>query len=419
MPNNVRFTSLRFRHFTCFDDFQVSLTKTNVLVGANNCGKSTVIGAFRALAAGLTTARARPIASIIGPDGRRPGYRVPTEAIPISLANVHTNYAEVVSTVTFRLSNGNRLLLSFPDDEHCYLIPDTDGPRVRGPTIFRDAFPVTIGVVLVLGPVEHDEEIVQAETVRRSLATHRASRHFRNYWYQFPEQFDRFASMLSETWPRMELQRPHQVAQWDTKLAMFCSEHRVLRELYWAGSGFQIWCQLLTHVTRHSNVTLLIVDEPELYLHPDLQRRFVALVRSVDPDVLLATHSTEIIREVAPLTSCLLIRLHALRSAWEQLMAFVRPLNRSDLSTQRFLPTSRQRERYSTSRATTFVSSGCSHRSWASMILRSALLSLHFRSVVPRHHEWCATYRMGLLKLLVGTLPAPESLIVTSDPTRK
>jgi energy-coupling factor transporter ATP-binding protein EcfA2 len=44
----------------------------------------------------------------------------------------------------------------------------------------------------------------------------------------------------------------------------------------------------------------LVVDEPEIYLHPDLQRQLLALLKAAGPRLILATHSTEIIAEADP-----------------------------------------------------------------------------------------------------------------------
>ena len=81
---------------------------------------------------------------------------------------------------------------------------------------------------------------------------------------------------------------------------MFVLENRIPRELYWAGLGFQIWCQLLTHISRCSESDLLVVDEPEVYLHPEVQRQLLDILRKVHPDVVLATHSVEILGEADP-----------------------------------------------------------------------------------------------------------------------
>ena len=81
---------------------------------------------------------------------------------------------------------------------------------------------------------------------------------------------------------------------------MFCLERRISRELFWSGFGFQVWCQLLTHISRAWDASLLIVDEPEIYLHPDIQRQLLGILREIGPDILLATHSTEIMSEADP-----------------------------------------------------------------------------------------------------------------------
>ena len=72
------------------------------------------------------------------------------------------------------------------------------------------------------------------------------------------------------------------------------------RELYWAGLGFQVWCQLLTYISRYRDADLLVVDEPEVYLHPEVQRHLLGILRDAKPDILLATHSVEILGEADP-----------------------------------------------------------------------------------------------------------------------
>jgi hypothetical protein len=87
-----------------------------ILVGPNNCGKSTIIGALRTLDAAVRFARTRPPARLHIGDESVIGYRIPNESVPISLENVQTDYNGAESRVTFRLSSGNALALVFPDD---------------------------------------------------------------------------------------------------------------------------------------------------------------------------------------------------------------------------------------------------------------------------------------------------------------
>ena len=78
---------------------------------------------------------------------------------------------------------------------------------------------------------------------------------------------------------------------------MFCLEDRITRELYWTGYGFQVWCQLLSHIFRGQNRSMLIIDEPDIYLHPNPQRQLLSILKESGPDVLMATHSSEIVAE--------------------------------------------------------------------------------------------------------------------------
>ena len=66
----------------------------------------------------------------------------------------------------------------------------------------------------------------------------------------------------------MDIQRP-EIEDMTGELTMFCLEDRMTRELYWAGFGFQIWCQILTHLSRVDDSGLVVIDEPEVYLHPE------------------------------------------------------------------------------------------------------------------------------------------------------
>ena len=80
-------------------------------------------------------------------------------------------------------------------------------------------------------------------------------------------------------------------------IKMFCTEDRITREIAWIGSGFQVWCQMLTHLVAAQQSSIFLIDEPDIYLHPDLQRKLLALLADLGPDILLATHSTEIVSE--------------------------------------------------------------------------------------------------------------------------
>ena len=299
MPDTHHFTRVNFHRFKAFEKFRLNLRSFNILVGPNNAGKSTILAAFRILAAGMRRAATRKPQSVTGPHGRTIGHRVDLTKISVAEENLFWNYDESLpASVKFRLSNGNELLLYFPEHGSCFLIPIDPSRDVRTPAIFKSRFNCQIAFVPILGPVEHNERLYAKEAARLALFSYRAARNFRNIWYHYPDKFEDFRILLRETWSGMDIERPI-IELIDTKpvLYMFCPEERIPRELFWAGFGFQIWCQMLTHVVQARNASIFLIDEPDIYLHADLQRQLLSLLRNLGPDIVVATHSTEIITE--------------------------------------------------------------------------------------------------------------------------
>lgn len=296
---HMQVKKILFRNYKAFQNFTVNLSKFDVLVGPNNSGKSTVLSSFRLLAEGIRKAKVRKAEIVSSSDGDTWGYVLDLRDIPVSLENVaHDLDKSAQTSITFFLDNDGQLELFFPTDGGCHLIPRGKG-MVNTPMLFNKNYQLDVRTVPILGPVEHREEVYQKEAARLALLTTRASRNFRNIWYRFPEGFERFREMIKETWPGMDIQPPVMLYG-DGKpfLAMFCPEENIPREIFWAGFGFQIWCQLLTYILQANKGSILIIDEPDIYLHSDLQRQLVQILQSLDIQVLLATHSVEIITEV-------------------------------------------------------------------------------------------------------------------------
>jgi Predicted ATP-dependent endonuclease of the OLD family len=302
MSVSHNFTSARFKNFKAFKTYSISLRDFNVLVGPNNSGKSTILGAFRILSEALRKAHSKR-AELIRVLGRNTwGYSVSLEDLPVATENVFTDYNdEEPAVIDFRISNGNILKLIFPEVNKCCLVCETTGKQVKSTSDFKREFGVSIGFVPVLGPVEHKELLYQKEAARLALLSYRASRNFRNIWHHYPENFEEFRDYIKSTWPGMDIRRPEVDYRSEKPcLYMFCPEDRILREIFWAGFGFQVWCQMLTHIVNSKNDTLLIIDEPDIYLHSDLQRQLIHILKTLGPDILIATHSTEIISEAEP-----------------------------------------------------------------------------------------------------------------------
>ena len=131
MTDMLRFAKVDFRRFKAFEKFTLHLRNLNILVGPNNAGKSTILAAFRILAAAMRVANARKPTHVIGPDGEVPGYVIDLSSISVAEENIFYNYDESLSaTVEFTLSNRNAMLLHFPERGACSLILDTQNTLV-------------------------------------------------------------------------------------------------------------------------------------------------------------------------------------------------------------------------------------------------------------------------------------------------
>lgn len=294
-----RFTRVEFVRFKAFQRFTIQLKHFNILVGPNNAGKSTILAAFRILASAMRRAITRKAIWLQGISGATWGYEVDLSSISVAEENIFFNYDESeVAYVRFTLANKHTLTLYFPSQGICFLLPDALGKNYSNPANFRKHFDCPIGFVPILGPVDHHEILYEKEAARLALFNYRAARNFRNIWYHYPERFGDFRTLVCDTWPGMDILPPEIDRSHDRpRLHMYCPEKRIPRELFWSGFGFQVWCQMLTHLIQSRDVSIFLIDEPDIYLHSELQRQLLQLLRDLGPDVLLATHSTEIVAE--------------------------------------------------------------------------------------------------------------------------
>lgn len=296
----MEIASVRFRHFKGLRDHRVSLKRMNVLVGPNNAGKSSVLDAFRLLGAAVRHAKRRNPSNVIVDARPVFGWEVPPTTLPIPLVNAHSDSDEDTAagtSISFGMRDGGVLELLIRDGARCLLTVDVAGPRVSSAKAFRDRYPIEVLHFPTLGPLEEDEEMLQDEYVERNRSGRRSNRMFRNVWIRQPELFPRFKELVEGSWPGVTIKPAEIYGFAPARLEMFYGEKRRDREVSWAGYGFQVWLQLLTHLLAAEGATTLVVDEPEIYLHPDLQRRFFELLRHSDRQVVLATHSAEIVND--------------------------------------------------------------------------------------------------------------------------
>jgi hypothetical protein len=189
-----------------------------------------------------------------------------------------------------------------PREVGFFYLEISEDVQPRSPAVIKKHFtPIT--VVPVVTPLDRAEEMKNQNYVRAKANTRLASRHFRNHLRHLKTggDWDGFKSFASPWVPEIEL-LDVELDMAANRLSAFYLEQdsRVPKELAWAGDGLQIWLQLLWHVYRAQNSPTIVLDEPEVYLHPDLQRRLVRLLEGLEGQVILASHSADVISEARP-----------------------------------------------------------------------------------------------------------------------
>ena len=115
MSDLLDYTRVNFKRFKAFESFRLDLQHINIMVGPNNAGKSTILTAFRILAAGLRKARRYKPELVEGPDGPRYGYRVDLAALSVGDENIFFNYdVSQPASVTFTSDGKQETRVVFP-----------------------------------------------------------------------------------------------------------------------------------------------------------------------------------------------------------------------------------------------------------------------------------------------------------------
>ncbi len=294
-------SSIYFENFKVMEKYSISLQDFNILVGINNSGKSTILDSLRILqGAHRYASRFKPQYINLPNNKTVFGWEIPDSSIPILLINVQTNLTEEPAIIKYRFSSKKYLIIYLYKERQTILSYEIDGELLKTAVAFRDAFNLNLAIVPTLAPLEIEEDLVEPQYLNRWGGSRRASRLFRNIWFQSPDNFEEFKSKVESSWSGMSISKPEKADLFSKRLTMFFQENRITREICWAGFGFQVWLQLLTHIIKNKEADIIIIDEPEIYLHPDLQHKILQLLRETKAKILLATHSSEIINEAEP-----------------------------------------------------------------------------------------------------------------------
>jgi energy-coupling factor transporter ATP-binding protein EcfA2 len=296
--------TLRLRNFRAFADHTVPLKKLTLLVGENNAGKSTVVEALRLIA--IITHRYRRLSYKQVPAW----LEIPLIEVGVSPAlkysgihfdSMFHHYGDPPAVIDGVFADGCRIQVYIVDESRIHAVIRTRDNEIISSR--KQANGINIPLINIMpqaGPVQRSEGFLSPEYVRNAMSSSLAPLHFRNQLKVHYDLFEAFQQAVTETWPQVQVKELIGMRQVDKTLVLNVRNEGFVGEIATMGHGLQMWLQTMWFLTRAGHSHTIILDEPDVYMHPDLQRRLIRYLRGRYPQVIVTTHSVEIMSEAQP-----------------------------------------------------------------------------------------------------------------------
>jgi hypothetical protein len=292
----MRLEKLSLKDFGPFRRYSVTFVDEDqvciLLTGKNNEGKSSIINALKLLNAATKVINKTKQELIIRGAYYYRLLQQDTENILIGRM-IH-NYSENIAEIKGSFRDGLTITV-YLDPRKKLIYSEFEGYI---PKDVQNIF----GFIPQLGPINEDEDIIaNLFYLKASIESSLAPRHLRNHMYQIlsGDEFDLVKEIIKKSWQGIELIN-YELDIRRNKIYCYYKEDGVEREISWAGQGLQVWFQIVTHLVRLREASILILDEPEINLHPEKQNDLIRILKDYYANsIIIATHSMELMNNVS------------------------------------------------------------------------------------------------------------------------
>ena len=305
---------IEIQNFKRFGDKQrIRLDHPAVLIGPNNCGKTTVIQAIALWSQSVKTwydnkGKAPPKKrtstslnrlNIVSVPVQRTRYfwhntavRKGNKNIPliVSLGVLHENKVEPV-TMRFR-NQGDDLVYCTPDEA-----------TLARPEVIATAAELSVELLYPMSGLETEEPVLQPGRIDVLLGQGQTAQVLRNLcllvYRESPDDWDRIAELMKRLFD-VQLGRPQETARGSITLFYRQDDVNELLEVALAGRGFQQMLLIFAYLYSHRH-SVLLIDEPDAHLEILRQKQVYVLLREIAAEnqsqVVLVTHSEVVLAE--------------------------------------------------------------------------------------------------------------------------
>ena len=292
-----------FENYKCFERSDISFRDLTIIVGRNNAGKSTIIEALRLIAlAGMKskTAVYRDPPSFLGLPIIQKGFHVNVEKLRIELRGaIHYYDKDAVARITAIYKDKTKIILYIKDQKVFACVFDEQKNVIKKKAKAQGYNFDSISILPQIGLIKENEKPLTEDTIVADKETYLSSRHFRNELFLYKnDYFEEFKRLAESTWHGLRIDNLKFSTSEDEFIQLFLEDERFTAEIGLMGSGIQMWLQIIWFICRTKGNTTVVLDEPDVYMHPDLQRKILRVVKLRYPQVIIATHSVDIMSEV-------------------------------------------------------------------------------------------------------------------------
>jgi predicted ATPase len=299
-------TEIKLSNFRGFDNHTIPLRPVTIIVGKNNAGKSTVVEALRLISAitrrfqGLNY---HELPSWLDRPRRERCVFPSTNEFEFNSEAVFHRHGDPPARITAKFSTGEQVEAFIGSESKLVgVIKDAKGQVIRSKGQANRLQLPQVGILPQIGPLLREETIRDEGYVRRSVDSSRSSLHFRNQLHFLRQHFTAFKQLAENTWHGVSVKpiEMKQLTPTERGLSLFIRDCDFEAEVGSMGHGLQMWLQTMWFLTHCGQSSSIILDEPDVYMHADLQRRLIRLLRTRHHQTIIATHSVEIMSEVEP-----------------------------------------------------------------------------------------------------------------------
>ena len=294
---------IRIENYKCYKKSTLSLKDIVVIVGNNNAGKSTLIEALRLVsyaAKNFKYCNYTELPSVFGLPKAQRGFKINAANLMIDLKCAIYQFESAFAKIDVEFDTKDHIIIYLNSEFVYACVQDSSKNYIttKGKAKLLNISPVKI--MPQLGLIKDEEKKLVPDTVEKNIDTRLSSRHFRNELLLYKkEYFNKFVEMAQQTWNGLRIQDLEPVYG-DDPIMLYVYDGSFCAEIGNMGSGLQMWLQIIWFLSRCDESDTIILDEPDVYMHPDMQRKVFDIVATKFKQVIVATHSVEIISDVDP-----------------------------------------------------------------------------------------------------------------------